>query len=64
VDRRRFFILPLAASCLLAPTPPAVSAEAPDADGDGVVLFVNDIYGDDRQLDVALAQGYPYPTRR
>ena len=31
---------------------------------EGVVFFVNDIYGDDRQLDVALAQGYPYPTRR
>ena len=31
---------------------------------EGVVFFVNDIYGDDRQLEVALAQGYPYPTRR
>ena len=31
---------------------------------EGVVFFVNDIYGDDRQLDLALAQGYPYPTRR
>jgi murein L,D-transpeptidase YcbB/YkuD len=31
---------------------------------EGVVFFVSDIYGDDRQLDAALAQGYPYPTRR
>jgi len=31
---------------------------------EGVVFFVNDIYGDDRQLDAVLAQGYPYPTRR
>jgi hypothetical protein len=30
---------------------------------EGVVFFVEDIYGDDRQLDGALAQGYPYPTR-
>ena len=31
---------------------------------EGVVFFVSDIYGDDRQLDAVLAQGYPYPTRR
>jgi L,D-transpeptidase YcbB len=31
---------------------------------EGVVFFVNDIYGDDRQLDAVLGQGYPYPTRR
>ncbi len=30
---------------------------------EGVVFFVEDIYGDDRQLDATLAQGYPYPTR-
>jgi murein L,D-transpeptidase YcbB/YkuD len=30
---------------------------------DGVVFFVDDIYGHDRQLDAALAQGYPYPTK-
>jgi murein L,D-transpeptidase YcbB/YkuD len=30
---------------------------------EGVVFFVEDIYGDDRQLDGTLAQGYPYPTR-
>jgi L,D-transpeptidase YcbB len=29
----------------------------------GVVFFVEDIYGHDRQLDAALAGGYPYPTR-
>jgi murein L,D-transpeptidase YcbB/YkuD len=29
---------------------------------EGVVFFVDDIYGDDRQLDGALRQGYPYPT--
>jgi murein L,D-transpeptidase YcbB/YkuD len=29
----------------------------------GVVFFVDDIYGHDRQLDEALAKGYPYPTR-
>jgi murein L,D-transpeptidase YcbB/YkuD len=31
---------------------------------EGVVFFVDDIYGHDRQLDVALKQGYPYPTKR
>ena len=30
---------------------------------EGVVFFVDDIYGDDGQLDGALRQGYPYPTR-
>jgi murein L,D-transpeptidase YcbB/YkuD len=30
---------------------------------EGVVFFVDDIYGHDRQLDAALEQGYPYPTR-
>jgi murein L,D-transpeptidase YcbB/YkuD len=30
---------------------------------EGVVFFVEDIYGHDRQLDAALEQGYPYPTR-
>ena len=33
-------------------------------DSEGVVHFVDDIYGDDRELDVALAQGYPYPAWR
>jgi murein L,D-transpeptidase YcbB/YkuD len=28
----------------------------------GVVHFVNDIYGDDEQLDATLRKGYPYPT--
>jgi murein L,D-transpeptidase YcbB/YkuD len=30
---------------------------------EGVVFFVDDIYGHDRQLDAALRQGYPYPTK-
>ncbi len=30
---------------------------------DGVVFFVDDIYGHDRTLEVALAKGYPYPLR-
>jgi murein L,D-transpeptidase YcbB/YkuD len=30
---------------------------------EGVVFFVDDIYGDDRQLDAALRQGYPYPHK-
>ena len=30
---------------------------------EGVVFFVDDIYGHDRQLDGALQQGYPYPAR-
>jgi murein L,D-transpeptidase YcbB/YkuD len=30
---------------------------------EAVVFFVDDIYGHDRQLDAALAQGYPYPRR-
>ena len=29
---------------------------------EGVVFFVDDIYGHDRALDAALAQGYPYPS--
>jgi murein L,D-transpeptidase YcbB/YkuD len=29
----------------------------------GVLFFVEDIYGHDRQLDTALSVGYPYPTR-
>jgi murein L,D-transpeptidase YcbB/YkuD len=28
-----------------------------------VVFFVEDIYGHDRALDTALAQGYPYPVK-
>ncbi|MEO8681888.1 MAG: L,D-transpeptidase family protein [Vicinamibacterales bacterium] len=30
---------------------------------EGVVFFVRDIYGDDRELDVALGRGYPYPVK-
>ena len=30
---------------------------------EGVLFFVEDIYGHDRQLDTALKQGYPYPTK-
>ena len=30
---------------------------------EGVVFFVDDIYGHDRTLDAALAQGYPYPVK-
>jgi murein L,D-transpeptidase YcbB/YkuD len=30
---------------------------------DGVVFFVDDVYGDDRQLDAAIERGYPYPTK-
>jgi L,D-transpeptidase YcbB len=30
---------------------------------EGVVFFVDDIYGHDRQLDAALQQGYPYPRK-
>ena len=29
----------------------------------GVVFFMDDIYGHDRALDTALKQGYPYPAR-
>jgi murein L,D-transpeptidase YcbB/YkuD len=29
----------------------------------GVLFFVDDIYGHDRALDAALMRGYPYPTR-
>jgi murein L,D-transpeptidase YcbB/YkuD len=31
---------------------------------DGVVFFVDDIYGDDAKLDAALRKGYPYPVKR
>jgi murein L,D-transpeptidase YcbB/YkuD len=31
---------------------------------EGVVFFVDDIYGHDRALDVALTQGYPYAVRQ
>ncbi len=30
---------------------------------ESVVSFVDDIYGHDRALDAALAQGYPYPVK-
>jgi murein L,D-transpeptidase YcbB/YkuD len=30
---------------------------------EGVLFFVDDIYGHDRRLETALRQGYPYPTR-
>ncbi|HET9316277.1 MAG TPA: L,D-transpeptidase family protein [Vicinamibacteria bacterium] len=30
---------------------------------EGTLFFVDDIYGHDRQLDAALRQGYPYPTK-
>jgi murein L,D-transpeptidase YcbB/YkuD len=30
---------------------------------EGVAFFVEDIYGHDAQLDAALRQGYPYPTK-
>jgi L,D-transpeptidase YcbB len=30
---------------------------------EGVMFFVEDIYGHDRALDVALARGYPYPVK-
>jgi L,D-transpeptidase YcbB len=31
---------------------------------EGVVFFTEDIYGHDRALDAALAEGYPYPTKK
>lgn len=31
---------------------------------DGVVFFVDDIYGHDRDLEAALGHGYPYPVAR
>jgi len=31
---------------------------------EGVVFFAEDIYGHDRALDAALAQGYPYPVKK
>ena len=30
---------------------------------EGVVFFVEDIYGHDRALDAALGRGYPYPVK-
>lgn len=30
---------------------------------EGVIFFVDDIYGHDRALDAALSQGYPFPVR-
>jgi len=30
---------------------------------EGVVFFVDDLYGHDRQLDAVLRQGYPYPQK-
>jgi murein L,D-transpeptidase YcbB/YkuD len=30
---------------------------------DGVVFFVDDIYGQDRALDAVLQHGYPYPVK-
>ena len=30
---------------------------------EGVVFFVDDIYGHDRELDAALKRGYPYPVK-
>jgi murein L,D-transpeptidase YcbB/YkuD len=33
------------------------------ASSNGVVSFVDDIYGDDAMLDAALAKGYPYPVK-
>lgn len=30
---------------------------------EGVVFFVRDIYDDDRELDMALKRGYPYPVK-
>ena len=33
------------------------------ASSNGVVSFVDDIYGDDRMLDEALTKGYPYPVK-
>jgi murein L,D-transpeptidase YcbB/YkuD len=31
---------------------------------EGVLQFVQDIYGHDRALDLALKRGYPYPEPR
>ncbi len=30
---------------------------------EGVLFFVEDIYGHDRALDAALERGYPYPFK-
>ena len=30
---------------------------------EGVAYFVEDIYGHDQELDVALRRGYPYPVK-
>jgi murein L,D-transpeptidase YcbB/YkuD len=49
---------------LKPPLPVVLFYDTVHVNSDGVVFFVNDIYGDDRQLDAALAQGYPYPARR
>ena len=49
---------------LKRPLPVVLFYDTVHVNSEGVVFFVGDIYGDDRQLDAALAQGYPYPTGR
>ena len=42
----------------------AIFYDTVHVNSEGVVHFVSDIYGHDRALDEALAQGYPYPEAR
>jgi murein L,D-transpeptidase YcbB/YkuD len=48
---------------LPAPVRVVIFYDTVHVNSDGVVHFVNDIYGHERALDQALAKGYPYPEK-
>ncbi len=48
---------------LKAPLTVVLFYDTVHVNSENVVFFVDDIYGDDRALDAALAKGYPYPVR-
>ncbi|MEZ5287528.1 MAG: L,D-transpeptidase family protein [Vicinamibacterales bacterium] len=47
---------------LKAPLTVVLFYDTVHVNSEGVVFFVEDIYGHDRALDAALGQGYPYPV--
>jgi murein L,D-transpeptidase YcbB/YkuD len=61
-------------AAMQAPRPTRVNLKQPltvvlfydtvHVNSEGVVFFVDDIYGHDQALDAALRQGYPYPVQR
>ena len=47
----------------MAPLTVVLFYDTVHVNSEGVLFFMDDIYSHDRELDVALQRGYPFPTK-